>query len=989
MIDHRQLVEEMRSAISSNHAFDGEMLSDVAAMYAEACDNVNRRLREVHQILAKGHRSEAIQCCEDEKLLEDAAILDFPDQEGWIALLTERGMVLPPPLRLDLAAELNEAYADHASLGSLLKKHRLLALARAPLAPRIQLLRRIAQADPKNAAWPDDLMLFERARLKEIDRQLETARRNEDVGELQALEAELRSPAWSARPSGELVEKAAALRADAAAKYARTALRQLAQQLNEAYAAFDVELGRKLRCRWTDLLPVARLDAADDLADQTAPALEWLVEQDRRDAIEKEWRAACAALERALEDGATAADLQRLYHAVMRCEHGIPELLQSRYDQRLRSLEITASRKFRLIVAVVSAVLVMIAALIVWSIASRSHQRRIAIEVQTIRKFSSDPDKHELGKTRIRNLERDAPDVFRSPEVQREIAEFQRAAAKEKERRTVFADAMEKAREALKTAREAGLENPDSAAIRTAEEAERTAQEHQRTAQEENEVGELHAGITEWKQRIQAGINARFVAELDKFRERLKVVEHSERMGILELKQALQPIKSDLESLVSRSRQVTSDVRGQAKPLGDRIDARLAGLAELERQQPIRDRLTAAVGDVERYASSLEFFAEAFPTADATPEFRKALQESSLWQALWEWIAFLNRPEFQSLRSISPEEANQLIGQADQLLVRYRAIPLADEYERRADFLQKAAARAGSDAMPIHAELVRVFGDPLVSRVWMIVDQGGARYYATKEPTATARPPFQVAFDYVQECDLTTARRQLLVTELRTREKPYYALAPQCEIAEKAHHVFAGMPSNTWEKTMYDLYELVLVEKQPEPDRQVDPILRVLLAHKVLKTACQGSYCLEEAFREQLAALSAAPFDEKTPWMKPDDPVIAQARDDAREMLADLKGQVDEAALRAGELLREMSRPPDSSYRWVGWLSRDFWGRWVCSSPKPDFTGNLVVIVPDVSRACELKPIGRAELGVVRWQDPIDDRFLQGRPIFLRERKAK
>ena len=108
------------------------------------------RLRKCGELLKAGLRSEAIQQAEMEpNLLDIVATLDFPEREIWTQFASQYGIVSPAPLPLDIAAELNEAYAIEQPLGALLARHRLLALARSPLRLRMATLREIAETDSK------------------------------------------------------------------------------------------------------------------------------------------------------------------------------------------------------------------------------------------------------------------------------------------------------------------------------------------------------------------------------------------------------------------------------------------------------------------------------------------------------------------------------------------------------------------------------------------------------------------------------------------------------------------------------------------------------------------------------------------------------------------------------------------------------------------------------------------------------------------------
>src|SRR3954470_5323888 len=162
MQSYQYYIDDIQSAVYSPETAEPDFLRDSAAQYAEACAKANQRLRQVAQLLKRGLRSEALQLTEEEpNLLDFVGMLDFPELPAWRDLLRRWGMAPPPALLIDLASDINQAYADHQPLESLLKQHRLLALGRAPLTARARTLRQIRRADPANMAWEEDLKILE------------------------------------------------------------------------------------------------------------------------------------------------------------------------------------------------------------------------------------------------------------------------------------------------------------------------------------------------------------------------------------------------------------------------------------------------------------------------------------------------------------------------------------------------------------------------------------------------------------------------------------------------------------------------------------------------------------------------------------------------------------------------------------------------------------------------------------------------------------
>ncbi len=112
--------------------------------------------------------------------------------------------------------------------------------------------------------------------------------------------------------------------------------------------AFSTRTWRTARSRWVACLAiVVGLDQDDPLCQKAAPALEWLVEEDRRDRENADYEAAVAALEQGLDDEASPAMVERLTHAVLRLERGLPSVLDHRRRVRLTELELAGSRRQR------------------------------------------------------------------------------------------------------------------------------------------------------------------------------------------------------------------------------------------------------------------------------------------------------------------------------------------------------------------------------------------------------------------------------------------------------------------------------------------------------------------------------------------------------------------------------------------------------------------------------------------------------------------
>ncbi|MCA9262102.1 MAG: hypothetical protein KDA61_22950, partial [Planctomycetales bacterium] len=310
--EYQRLVDQIRTAVFN--PVDVDEAAELAGQYGAACTQLNERLRGCQQLLTQGLRSEAIEIAEAEPhVLDVAAVLDFPELGPWREQLAAANVNRPPEVLIDAAAALNEAYALERPLEALLAKHRLAALAQAPLSLRIDLLRQIADLDDQNSLWRQDLVAYERTRLRELSGEAKQALKAGDLAALDALTAELAGD-WTSSPPESVVKLVGDCRRDASRKRATLELTKLAQQLHEAHAELDYESAVSLARSWERLWPHVAPKAASELREQAAPALEWLAAWQAEVARQRARDRAEAELAAALDVDIPKVELERLYH---------------------------------------------------------------------------------------------------------------------------------------------------------------------------------------------------------------------------------------------------------------------------------------------------------------------------------------------------------------------------------------------------------------------------------------------------------------------------------------------------------------------------------------------------------------------------------------------------------------------------------------------------------------------------------------------------
>lgn len=365
-------------------------LAAVSSAQGAACTEINNRLQRASGWIAKGMHAEAIAECEREpNILDAVALLDIPDRENWLLLHDVFDMVVPPTVRLDLAAQLNHAYSENAPLETLLQKHRLLALGRGSISSRLLVLREIAIRDPDSETWNADVEVMEQARLGELKDSLASKVTRTSVVELNSIREEL-SADWRVKVPDQMFDSVHKYLNLATKKADAASARKITSALLKAHDQQDENAGRDARSDWEQLQHRVQLEP--NTVEQVDTALDWLAELDEREMADAQF----AALERKLELALDAPESPRstladLHTRLRTSGFEIREDLRQRYTDRISQLDLRQRRTHQLkILAVVGVVVVL--ALGVWqAVLWRQQRTRIAEAASLIREqFEND-----------------------------------------------------------------------------------------------------------------------------------------------------------------------------------------------------------------------------------------------------------------------------------------------------------------------------------------------------------------------------------------------------------------------------------------------------------------------------------------------------------------------------------------------------------------------------------------------------------------------
>jgi len=283
MSEYQEIPRLIRAALAAGgYAADAE-LSELALRYAGLCREANERLRRCGEYLRRGRRSEAVQLagCQPD-LFELCGALLFPEVPEWERVCGAFALPVAPRLQAEALAELQAAAGREQAMEPLLGRHRLLALAKAPVASRLRLLHAIAERDPENPLWRAELRELEAARLGELRDQAKAAAKAKDAATLERLWAELSQGPWQQQVPPDLSESVT--RARELLREQRTAeeMRGLLAQLLRAQAAGAYEQCVGLMAKWQQIVDSRHPSLPVDVRQKVRPVASWLAAEDRR-----------------------------------------------------------------------------------------------------------------------------------------------------------------------------------------------------------------------------------------------------------------------------------------------------------------------------------------------------------------------------------------------------------------------------------------------------------------------------------------------------------------------------------------------------------------------------------------------------------------------------------------------------------------------------------------------------------------------------------
>jgi phage shock protein A len=318
----------------------------------------------------------------------------------------------------DAVAQINEALIEEQPLEELLRQHRRLAIAKAPLAWRLKVLRQIAELDSLNTVWLDDIQAWETIRVSQLATEFQRIASNPlSDKDLHSLKDELAFPRWIVKPPADLLEKVSGLSAQRLYSTQLVDLKSLADSLHTAFASGDDQASLQLASQWETGLAKLTSPPPRNLLEDVAPALEWIQDRVRDRAQEKKYDGLQGKLTALLlKSSSTEFELNTAYRDLIALQLGIEPLLEQRYDTRIREMQQSARRKQILaLTAIVASALFLASGLGFW-LWNRNYRAAVDASVARLEQLIDQEDLVQA-QTVHQSLLDQSPSVAKASEI--------------------------------------------------------------------------------------------------------------------------------------------------------------------------------------------------------------------------------------------------------------------------------------------------------------------------------------------------------------------------------------------------------------------------------------------------------------------------------------------------------------------------------------------------------------------------------------------
>ena len=885
------LMQNIEGHLQSPDLIDEQVLLSDATSYSDLCHSLNRKLAEASRLIDRGLRDDALkQMGGDAEVLTVFERVDFPERADWCELLEIYGIASPPKLNMDAATKVNQTFAILGDLQGLLKNHRILALARAPLASRLSVLYALFQKDMTNPIWELDLNEFRKVRVQQMAREVERAIQAEDYPQIQALTTELESPVLGNSVDPKILASTRTALATQSKREWMQRVQTACGNLQAAYAEFDVQSGFEWEEQVLQLFQESRLEPSSSVLTDIQPARDWLQSQRNDMQQQQRDRELIAALESSLENSTKSDPIERDYQRALSMGSRLPPALQQRAIERLESFQLLARRRLTMIAGSTMAVLLMIAGSLGYWIYT-TQREAAAVQVETL--FED-----LIGNGRLDEAdalaEKQSQEILARSKMQTGMARISSIRAEEVQRVADFNAVLDQLNN------DTG-EKPKFDLVEKLRGLAKSVDENLQVREQETKAEKIRLEL------------ARQVME--KAKERFQAIEKSvkgylaDRSNPTRLAENLKTEKSNLIRLV-REESEQKSVVDLAQQLERQINMELLRIAEDAQMIKGVEAITASVGELQLYNSKIQECVTRHATSllAAELDIPARMDEFNKTQ-MWLDLAMSAPANPYKISSDSAEEWLRQYEQANALAKNHCLQGLTKNIEP--GMRRQALVRKAID------QLTNLSESRLLDKMY-IYPHLGVKYYSLDAPGETKKE-----ISYLADFSFAELEKKFPAGFVQN-VLPNVRVAGHSEFGVQMRKILQSLKEDEFSVGCFKiLSELnkIRTDRIALKEPYIDPLFKLFLYRRLLEQMLPASEALEEGFGDFSRGLTDDLLDWDTNWLSVEtkNPELNATREKAEEILGRVSNW-DSRKQKMAQAFTQGSKRSSRSLQWIGWV---------------------------------------------------------------------
>jgi len=981
MADYQRVVEFLRDIRQAPLQGVTEEIRVAATDYAKLCEEANDRLRKVSAFLQQGLRSEAIHLSDETpNLLDLVAALDLPDPQVWAEFCANNGLPVPPPLQMDRASQLNEAYAADQPLEHLLSQHRLLALARGPVRERLSLMRQIASVDP-NPTWEKDIRVFEKARIRELPAAFYSAVRTKDNAAIAELHHEINETQWYETLPADIQQAVSDAFSRVTRAQVESDLQALVEPLRDAFAARSQKECHALVQRWKNIMSTAGVTSVSHaLSDEIKPVISWLNEEEQRLTKIKRFDAACRDFATLLEQDAPDAKLEAGLVKLKEFDDEIPGDLLQRYQERRKQREVASARRHKLTMVTIGGVVVLLAGGLLGGFYMYSQANAAKTWADKIRKATQDRNL-ALVQQLIDQQDKTAPNLSGDAAIKTAKSEAAALLAEYERDRGVLtgivADLDSAAKAAQSSVTDANASVDDLLNIAgTLQGAidKATAAGDLSWVDGEKKLPTALAGVHQLlgqaRSRVAGQIQTQIAGLSERVDEAVKLPSDQAYGPLTTLGNTLRAMKD--------APGIDESAKSALAAMDQKVAARLAAIQSTREMAGEMQNIRSAVVSSDDLKKALQQFTAKFPDAPQTAEFNEAIKRLNGAKAIEAWRDVqisLNGKFVPATSAVAAKRVEQLTA----YLTTYADSPLSPALTTYADYL-KRATEGLAERNTWQDKLADLLAAPTVSEISYMEVSDGSTYLVMGDIKKIERKinnQVSVSFQALNLKDLAK-RVTITVDAPKTLKTATPVKLPHAKFANLISDEIKTVDENNWDTYGIDLADRIV------KDDTMDIVVRAILLQQVLKVnQAVAGWAIGDAYDKTLLDLTRQQVD-ALPWYDKD-----RVTDSTRKAIKSIFDNMpsgasikQKLATAKADLFKQVSFDVIAT----GVLLKDDLGNWQLHARGGDVQGAVAwTVAPPVAPATHnaLVPIGSYSNGKLTLRDSLPRDLPQGSMVFV------